>query len=262
MAPWRFLRRIDFLMNSNVTLDSVSGTQLAMLMACTRRTMPLSLAPAAAGVSVQPFEANFMIDRALMDMLRSKDSMLKTDVGVSNLQARIQMGALSDMFTGAGVATYQEAADPNTKDTPKPYYYVKRNGILQTFAAAANQQQVKINTGNRLRMVSVQTLNSATSEPDATVLSRIRLKRAGDTRVDIDAALLRNAINRASYGFATPFTAHYVIDLANTGQLAGVRYSEWWPIPSSADTFLEVDLATAGILDIATIEGVDLARAA
>jgi len=172
------------------------------------------------------------------------------------------------MFTGAGVASYtnvsatvsvsdyQEARD-GKGNTPTPNWYVKRSGILAPFAAAGNGLQVKLNTGNRLRAISIQTLNSATSEPDATVLSRLRVKRAGDTRVDIDANVLRNVINRSAYGFTTPFGAHYIVDLANNGQL-GVKYSEFWPIPSSADTFLEVDLATAGILDIATLEGVDL----
>jgi hypothetical protein len=37
-----------------------------------------------------------------------------------------------------------------------------------------------------------------------------------------------------------------------------VRYSEFWPIPSSADTFLLVDTSGPCVLEISTIEGVDL----
>lgn len=262
-----YLRRADWVINSNVTLDSVSGSQVTQCYV-TRRQRPVNTNPAAATISAQSFEATFILDRALMDMVRSKDSMLKTDVGVSNNQLRLQFGALADMFTGtptinygAGVTAtvsvtdYQEARDGNG-DTPSPLWYVKRNGFQQAISAAGQQQQVKLSTGNRLRLVSIRVLDAVTREPNIALLSRLRLVRAGDTRVDmVTTDFLR--LNQAQYGL-TPMTGQVVIDMANSGQLAGTRYSEFWPIPSSADTFLLVDTTAACILDMVTIEGVDL----
>lgn len=263
-----YLRRVDWVINSNVTLDSLSGSQVTQLMGLTRRQLPTNLNPAGFGISAQPFEATFILDRALMDMVRPKDSMLKTDVGVSNNQLRIQMGALTDMFTGtptityaAGVTVtvfvvdYQEMRDADG-NTPSPSWYVKRNGLQQAFSAAGNGQQLKLNTGNRLRAVSVRVLDATTREPNSALMTRVRLQRAGDTRVDM---LVNDLIreNQAQYGVAL-MTGQVVIDLANPGYLSGVRYSEFWPIPSSADTFLLIDTSAAALLDVATLEGVDL----
>lgn len=261
-----FLRRVDWVLNSNVTLDSVSGSQLTQCY-ITRRTVPTNLNPAGFGISVQPFEATWILDRALMDMVRPKDSMLKTDVGVSNNQLRIQFGALTDMLTGAPTATYtavtatvwvvdyQENRDADG-NTPQALWYVKRNGLQQAFSAAGNGQQVKVSTGNRLRFISIRVLDGTTREPNLALLSRVRLSRAGDTRVDMLVNdLLRS--NQSAYGVAL-MTGQVVIDMSNNGQLAGVRYSEFWPIPSSADTYLLCDTTASVILDIATVEGVDM----
>lgn len=267
LAPYQFLRRADWVLNSNVTLDSVSGPQLFQLYV-TRRAYPTSTTPAF-GVGATTFEATYILDRALMDMMRPKDSMLKTDVGVSNNQLRLQLGLLADMFTGAGVSTYtnvtcttsvidyQEARD-QSGNTPSPLFYPKRNGQRVALSAAGTGQQIKLNTGNRLRIVSLRVLNATTGEPDATLLTRIRIVRAGDTRVDMPVTDLAR-MNTAAYGVALA-AGQVVVDFANTGQL-GVRYSEYWPIPSSADTYLLVDTTAACILDIATLEGVDLVSA-
>lgn len=266
IAAYQFLRRADWVLNSNVTLDSVSGPQLFQLY-CTRRTYPASTTPAF-GVGATTFEATYILDRAIMDMIRPKDSMLKTDVGVSNNQLRLQLGLLGDMFTGAGVSTYtnvtcttsvidyQERIEDG--NTPQPLWYPKRNGQRVSLPNTGTGQQVKINTGNRLRILSVRVLDATTGEPNIALLSRLRVVRAGDTRVDISVSDL-SRLNAATYGVALA-TGQVVVDFANTGQL-GVRYSEFWPIPSSADTYLLADTTGACILEIATLEGVDLVAA-
>lgn len=265
IAPYLYLKRADWVLNSNVTLDSVSGAQIAQTYV-TRRAAPATTVPTAA-LGAQSFEATFILDRALMDMMRPKDSLLKTDVGVSNNQLRLQLGALSDMFgAGAGAATYtsvtcsvtvvdyQEARDASG-NTPAPVYYVKRNGLRLALPAAGSGQQIKLNTGNRLRMVSMRVLDGTTFEPNLALVSRLRLQRAGDTRVDIALTdLLR--LNGAAYGNSL-LPGQVVVDFANIGAL-GVRYSEFWPIPSSADTFILLDTTASAVIEIATIEGVDL----
>lgn len=275
-------RRIDWVLNSNVTLDSISGPQAVQLMRLTRRNGPQGN-NGAAGVGATSFESVIILDRALMDMVRSKDSMLKTDVGVSNNQLRIQMGALADMYTGAGTAAYtavnlevlvvdyQERID-DSGNTPAPLWYVKRNGIFSPTLAAGNGQQIRINTGNRLRIFSFRALDGTTREPNtstavgatgpAAFCSRIRIQRAGDTRVDmplnLGLRLLQAAIGPSNNGTGVPANGQAWVDFANNGQLAGMRYSEFWPIPSSADTYALVDIVASTILEIATLEGVDL----
>jgi hypothetical protein len=135
-------------------------------------------------------------------------------------------------------------------------WYVKRNGFQQSISAAGNQQQIKLSTGNRLRYITMRVLDATTREPNAALLTRVRVVRAGDTRVDMLVNDLFR-LNQANYGLA-PMTGQVVIDLAYMGAISGVRYSEYWPIPSSADTFLLVDTSAACILDIMTLEGVDL----
>ena len=270
IAAYRFLKRADFVLNSNVTLDSVSGPQLAQLYV-TRRTYPPVTNPA--GVAIAggySFDAVFIFDRAIMDMMRPKDSMLKTDVGVANLQLRLQFGALSDLFTGAGTATYtavtysvsvgdyqeQKAADGST---PSPSFYAKRNGFTVPIAGASNGNLVKLNTGNRVRIVSLRVLDGVTFEPNIALVTRFGIKRAGDQRVDIPAAEL-NRLNVATYGAGAGalLAGQLLYDFANVGQLVGCRYSEFWPIPSSADTFAVIDTTGATLLEFATLEGVDL----
>lgn len=266
-AAYKFLKSGQWVLNSNVTMDSVSGIQLAQTYV-TRRNIPLLSNPAAATVGAQSFDVSFIFDRALMDMMRSKDSMLKTDTGVSNNQMRLQLGALSDMFGfGAGAATYTNVVCTTTildyqeqkganGDTPKPAFYIKRNGSTTTLASAGAGQQIKINTGNRLRSVSFIVRDATTGEPNPALISRVRIARAGDTRIDTLSTELQR-LNQAAYGQAL-LTGQFVWDFAYTGQLAGVRYSEFWPIPSSADTYLYLDVVGPCIIDMATIEGVDL----
>lgn len=273
IAAYRLLKRVDFVLNSNVTMDSVSGPQLAALYV-TRRSYPTLTNPTgfviAAGLT---FDASFILDRALMDMIRSKDSMLKTDTGISNLQLRVQLGALSDMFTGAGVATYTSCTlemsvidyqEERAKDgsTPSPKYYVKRNGFTQSISGVSQGNQIKLNTGNRLRVVSVRALDPTTFEPNIALITRFGIKRAGDQRVDVLVPTLAR-LNSATYGVGSGvlLTGQVVWDFANTGQLVGAMYSEFWPIPSSADTFLVIDTSAAVLLDIATLEGVDMPNA-
>lgn len=265
-AAYRYLRSAGWQINSNVTLDSVSGMQLAQHY-ITNRNLPLRVDPAGFGVSSQPFEATFVFDRAIQDMVRPKDSYLQTDFGMSNNQIRLQFGAISDMFTGAGVAApvgvtasvsvidYQEAqADDGS--TPMPGWYAKRNGSITVIAGAGNGQQIKVSTGNRLRYLSLRCLDPVTQEPNLALLSRVKLSRAGDTRVDMSVLdLLR--MNQKNYGSAL-MTGQVVIDLAYMGGVNGVRYSEFWPIPASADTFLYIDTTAACIIEATTLEGVDV----
>lgn len=268
-GAYHYLRNAQWMLNSNVTLDSRSGTQIA-LGYFTRRMIPGMSAPATAAAPTT-FEATFFLDRCVQDMKRPKDSYLKTDVGVSNNQLRLQFGALADMFqAGAGAATYTSVTasvyvqdyqeDRDAKgDTPMPLFLSKWTGQRVSLPNAGALQQVRLNTGNRLRAIGLIALNSTSLEPSSAVLTRVAVRRAGDQRVAMNAGDLRT-MNASQYG-AAQFGGTYIIDFANPGSGMGALYSEFWPIPSSADTYLELDTATAGAFDLVTVEGVDLVRA-
>jgi hypothetical protein len=269
LAPYYMVRRADWVINSNATMDSISGPQAYQLQAVTRRNLPVSISPAVA-VGPTSFRMTIFLDRALMDMGRPKDSLQKTDAGMSNNQIKLQLGALANMFIGAGAATYTavtvkahvidyQCARDSNGETYDPLYYIKRNGFNLSVQGAGNGQQFRVNTGNRLRLLSLRVLDATTLEPNSALCTRLKLSRAGDTRVDVDAAEL-GFLNAGAYGGQLA-SGQFVIDIANVGQVSGIRYSEFWPIPSAADTNLFVDTTAPCILECATIEGVDVPKA-
>jgi hypothetical protein len=268
LAPLQLLRRIDWLVNGNVTLDSISG--LMAYVNPFRRSLTTLTPPASAAVGAKTIDGVVFLDRAMMDGARAKDSLLKTDFGVTTNQLRIQMGNLSDLFTGAGVSTYtsiqvevwvcdyQEARD-KAGNTPSPLYYLKRSQQDYAISATNANFQIRLSTGNRLRAIVARVADAGVGVASlAGVINSVRLARGGDTRVDSPAIMLRYA-NQASYGLALP-NGSFVVDLAADGQLNGARYSEFWPIPSTADTYLTLDVVTAAnrVLQLYTLEGVDL----
>lgn len=268
LAPTQLFRRIDWLVNGNVTLDSISG--LMAYINPFRRQLTTLTPPASAAVGAKTIDGVVFLDRAMLDGARAKDSLLKTDFGVTTNQLRIQMGALSDMFTGAGVSTYtainvevwvcdyQEARDKDG-NTPSPLYYLKRSQQDYSLTASNANFQIRLSTGNRLRAIVARVADSGVGVTSlAGVINSVRLTRGGDTRVDAPA-IVQRYLNQAAYGIALP-NGVFIVDLANEGQLNGARYSEFWPIPSTADTYLTLDAVGAAgrNLSLYTLEGVDL----
>ncbi|MGH8678162.1 MAG: hypothetical protein ACREUQ_07420 [Burkholderiales bacterium] len=268
LAPTQLVRRIDWVVNGSVTLDSLSG--LMAYINPFRRGLPTLTPPVSAAVGAKTIDGAFFLDRAQMDGARAKDSLLKTDFGVTTNQLRIQMGSLNDLFTGAGASTYtavnvevwvcdyQEARDKNG-NTPSPLYYLKRSAQDYSLTATNANFQIRLSTGNRLRAIVARVSDSGVGVATlAGVINNVRLSRGGDTRVDCPAVLQR-FMNQTAYGIALP-NGCFVVDLANEGQLNGARYSEFWPIPSTADTYLTLDVtgAASRALQIYTLEGVDL----
>jgi hypothetical protein len=268
LAPTQLFRRIDWVVNGNVTLDSLTG--LMAYINPFRRQLTTLTPPSAATVGARTVDGVVFLDRAMLDGARFKDSLLKTDYGVTTNQLRVQMGNLSDMFTGAGTAVYtslnvevwvcdyQEARDPQG-NTPSPLYYLKRSQQDYSLATSNANFQIRLSTGNRLRAIVARVADSGVGVTSLSgVINNVRLARGGDTRVDTPA-IIQRYMNQTAYGIALP-NGVFVVDLANEGQLNGARYSEFWPIPSTADTYLTLDVTGAAgrNLQLYTLEGVDL----
>lgn len=268
LAPLHLFRRLDWVLNGNITLDSVSGIGAYLTQSLTRRRLTAITPPASAAVGAKSIDAIVYLDRVLLDMFRPKDSVLKTDEGVTQNQLRVQMGALADMFTGAGAATYtsltatvlvqdyQEAPNQSGR-TPDPLYYIKRSEQIVNFPNTGNGQLVRISTGNRLRaLIMRQEISGDGSNGN---VSAMRLVRGGDTRVSSDVPILQ-AFNQYQFGGDVVPAGVVALDLGNPG-MPDARYSEFWPLPSNADVQLQCDIATANTaLRIVQLEGVDLAR--
>jgi hypothetical protein len=287
-AAAKYVRRVDWVLNGNITLDSISGYG-AWLLDSFQRKRICPITDPTVGVGTPAFRAVIPLWRVDPGFTRPKDSVLKTDENVTSNQLRIQLGALSDMFVvGTGVANYsavtvtlsvyvidyQEAVDKSGR-TPIPLYYWKKTEQILNLNATGNGLPFRVNTGNRLRGFILLPQDSTNAEPSTAVLTRVRLQRSGDTRVDLTSESyqvqsLISIIQTASSPNA-PAAGDIVanptdstgmapiwIDLANPTGAFVARYSECWPVPSNADVQLLLDVATVGTARLLTIEGVDL----
>ena len=280
-AAAKYVRRVDWVLNGNITLDSISGYGAYLADSYIRKCPSPNTNPASFNVSTPSFRSVIPLNRVDPGFVRPKDSVLKTDENVTTNQLRVQLGNLSDMFVGAGVVTYvgatvtmevfvqdyQEAQDANGR-TPIPLYYWKKTEQLLSIASIGNSIPFRINTGNRLRGILLMPQDSVNSEPSTGVVSRLRIQRSGDTRVDLSQACfqvltLLSTINEASdIGSSSDedstATSAIWLDFANPVTGMNAKYSECWPVPSNSDVQLLVDTLALGSVRMITIEGVDL----
>jgi len=270
LAPSHYLRRVDWRLNGNITLDALSGVGAYLASGITSRNIDGLTAPASAGTGAKTIRGIWRLPRIFQDMFRPKDSVLKTDENVTTNQLVIQWGQLADFFTGAGTATYtaltmyvmirdyQEEAD-NKGFTPRPLYYWKRSEQILAFAATGNNQPFRVNTGNRLRLLLCRF--ETAGEGADNIITGARILRSGDTRMDLPQPVWQEESRLSGFNFIgamSGFPGIYVADFGNPGMM-GARYSECWPVPSNADVQMLFDVATASTaVRIVTIEGVDL----
>jgi hypothetical protein len=275
-AAAKYVNRVDWVLNGNITLDSITGYGAFLIDKFFGHGLTPNTNPASFNVSTPNFRAVIPLHRIAHDFTRPKDSVLKTDENVTTNQLRVQLGALSNLFVGAGtanyagatvnfhvyVADYQEAPDANGR-TPVPLYYWKRTEQLLSIASIGTGIPFRVNTGNRLRGLILMPQDSVNSEPSTGVLSRARIVRSGDMRVDLDLPGFQPVTtyaNPTAYQTSdSTLQAPMVLDFANPLGLTKVsRYSECWPVPSNADVQLQVDSAALGTIRMLTVEGVDL----
>lgn len=278
----KYVTRIDWVLNGNITLDSMTGfgyyiADLAFGHGETPIVNPTNTTGA------QTFTAVIPLFRVLADMARPKDSVLKTDSNVTTNQLRVQLGQLVSMYYGGTpaatytsvsinvyVVDYQETPDANG-NTPIPLYYWKRTEQLLSTQSTGTGLPFRINTGNRLRGLVLVPQDNTNSEPVSygTNITRVRVVRSGDTRIDLDtagfAAISSYANPSSGIGAQSDATTGFgalgatVIDFANSASLfKTTKYSECWPVPSNSDVQLQLDVATIGSVRMITVEGVDL----
>jgi hypothetical protein len=272
LAPLHLFKRIDWVLNGNITLHSASGIGTYLANGLLNRAYPKLVPPAGAGTGAQTIGATIFLDRISPDMVRPKDAVLKTDEGVTQNQLRVTMGAIGDFYTGSGTSAYttvtvttytqdyQEAPD-QTGRTPDPLYYLKFSEQQVVYSATGTNQITRISTGNRLRALAIR--QEISGDGSDSNISFVRLIRGGDTRISVPVNVLQslNEVAQLAAPSIRPAGAYY-LDLGNPGMWAA-RYSEMWPLPSNADVQMISDVAVAPVtLRIMQIEGIDLQRAA
>jgi len=280
-AASKYVTRIDWVLNGNITLDSMTGFGYVTADMVFGHGATSGIVPASAGTGAQTFTAIIPMFRVLADMARPKDSVLKTGANVTTNQLRIQLGALANMYVGAGgtntytsislnvyVIDYQETPDANG-NTPVPLYYWKRTEQLLATPNTGTGLPFRVNTGNRLRGLALIPQDNVNSEPVAygTGVTRVRIVRSGDTRIDLDnpGYSAFSEYSNASSGIGNAIISGVggigviVVDFANSSSLYRTsKYSECWPVPSNSDVQLQLDVAAAGSVRMITVEGVDL----
>jgi hypothetical protein len=277
-AANKYVTRVDHVLNGNITLDAMTGYGYGVFDKWIQHGETPIVNPTTFNTGANSFQSVIPVSRVLSDMARPKDAVLKTDASVTLNQLRIQFGTLAGMFVGAPTVAYtsvsfsvysidyQETPDANG-NTPVPLYYWKKTEQLLSLQSTGTGLPFRVNTGNRLRALILVPQDNVNSEPTVpgTQISRVRVVRSGDTRVDLDTpgfSVFSTYSNPASgIGAQNDVggTEPIVIDFANhLGLFRTTKYSELWPVPSNSDVQLQLDVAAIGTARLITLEGVDL----
>lgn len=260
LAPNQLIKRIEIVADGKNTIASVPFWYLTR---CAKRAqMGLLVPPTAASIAAYSVEAVGVLDQALIDGVRPKDSNLRTS-GMSLLQLRITTGAMTDLFTGSPVGTMTtfgldvftselvELPDPKTGQVTQPLYIQKRAYQDIALPASNANQQVILPVGNALRGVTI--LATVNGEPSNAVLNNIQLVSGVDVRVNMPAADLQrmNAVDYDAVGILSGTTGAasstqmptglYEVDMMKNG-LANVKVTDAWDLTGASEAKLILDV--------------------
>jgi len=255
VSIFNFLRRVELIANGSTVLENLNGFALAYIMAASRSFSPRQAGyeqqlPATA-VGSTSFTFAIPLDRLMPDMLRPKDTNLATR-DLSTLQLRLTFGAIDDMYTGAGVATFtngsarvsqvamQEYPDPRTGKITAPSFLLRRTQQDVSIPSANPSLQVKLPIGNILRRVWLFSVSSG--DLSDALLNQLSLSRGSDFRVRAAASEIRS-YNAGLWNFSQ--VGIHAIDFARSGQRIG-KVTDCWPLAGAADAFATLDVSAAG----------------
>lgn len=259
LAPTHLIKRIELIADGKNTIASIPGWSLCKSQK--RSQFGYMLPPTAASIAAYAVEFNGVLDQALIDGIRPKDSNLRT-AGMSLLQLRITTGACVDLFTGAPAGTMTAfALDVGTVETielpddkgnlTKPLYLQKRSYQDIAIPASNANQQIVLPIGNALRGVDI--LCSINGEPSNLVLNNVQLASGVDVRVNLPAPLLQrmNSMDYEPIGVLSnstgvsssslPPTGFYAIDLIRNGN-SDVKVTDAWDLSKASEAKLVMDV--------------------
>jgi hypothetical protein len=222
-APTQIAKFVSLKANGTDLLDGLPGV-IAHRCGVFRRGQLAPLTPPAGfGVANHTFEANLVLDRAVIDGMRPKDGNFPSR-GLSTFQLELQMGACGDLFTGAGVGTITggtvEIYVVQTQEMvvggkiSLPRVVTKRTHIDIPFPATNANYQQRLNTGNLLRGLIFRATNAG--EPSNAVLNNVKIQQGNTVIIDLPYAALR-AQNAADYDVTTIPTGIAIVDFMSAG---------------------------------------------
>lgn len=258
-APTQLIKRIELVADGKNTIASVPMWDLVKNFG--RGQTGIMTPPTAASAAAYNVEAVGILDQALIDGIRPKDSNLRT-AGMSLLQLRITTGACVDLFTGSpagsmttftlNVATVETVELPDAQgNITSPLYLQKRSYQDIALPASNANQQIILPIGNALR--GVKLLATINGEPSNAVINNIQLASGVDVRFNLPADMVQrmNATDYDPVGMLTNTTSPasssmldtglYVVDLMANGQ-QDVAVSNAWDLTKASEAKLILDV--------------------
>ncbi len=226
-APLQLLKFISLKANGTDLLDGLPGTMAHRLGAFRRGQLAPLTPPGAATVSTQAFAGVVMLDRCVIDGIRSKDGNFPTR-GLSSFQLEIQFGAATDLFTGSPTGTIAAGATVEvfviqSKEEPidgkftLPKVVSKRTHLDLAFASTNTNFIQRLNTGNILRGLVIRAAGASTAgEPSNTGLNNVKIVQGNEVLLDLTAAALQ-AMNAQDYEISSIPTGYYFVDFMGMG---------------------------------------------
>lgn len=259
LAPTQLIKRVELIADGKNTIASVPGWSLVKNFG--RDQFGLMTPPTGFAIAAYNVEFFGVLDQALIDGIRPKDSNLRTS-GMSLLQLRITTGALTDMFTGApagsmttfslNVGTVETIELPDAKgEVTSPLYLQKRSYQDIAIPATNANQQVVLPIGNALR--GVLLLATVNGEPSNAVLNNLQLASGVDVRVNMPASMMQrlNSTDYSPNGILSNIglvadssllpTGFYFIDLMGNGPHA-VAVTNAWDLSKASEAKMVLDV--------------------
>lgn len=267
-APCQLLPRVELIADGRNTICSIPFALLNLANPFRRGgQLPTRTPPSAASAATYAVEASGILDQALIDGVRPKDTNLRTS-GMQLLQLRVTVGAAQDMFVvGAGASSLSsmtlqvwtseliEVAEAGEVLTT-PIALIKRSYQDIAFTASNANMEIPLPVGNSMRGVILRAEGSATAgEPSNAVINNVILRSGVDVRLNLPAPVLRE-LNRQSYSPGAQAVGVYVADLMHMGAQGGVRLTEGWDLSRASEAKLVLDVtgATNTKVQVCTIE--------
>lgn len=252
---WGLIRRVEFILNGQTVVEMAGGYELAAICLGLGRNLPRTsadnISTPVVGVAATAFNVALPIDRAMLDMVRPKDTNLATR-DLSTCQIRVTIGQFSDVFTGAGTSAFvtttlrlsaeslQEYPDKAGQITVPPYL-LKRVQQDVPIVASNTNLMVKLPIGNIMRRVNF--FQRTSGDLTAALINSVQLVRGSDIRYNRQAAEM--AADMATLAGGNRFTGHTCADFARRGSRLG-KVNDCWPLSGAADTYAILDVTTSG----------------
>jgi phage baseplate assembly protein gpV len=273
-SVYGLVRRIELIANGQTVLEQIGGFEMQYINGAYRRNNPASqiltttnggvvLPSVAIGVTTAAF--SIPVDRAMFDMARPKDTNLASR-DLATIQLRVTLGALTDVFTGAGVATITPATSfirldsSSVQEYPSaegkmtvPPFLLKRTSQDVPINASNPNLQVRLPVGNIMRAVHV--VQRTTGDLTASLLNNLQIVRGSDVRFNLPYLSIarQTALQTSGANFiVTPGFFGASIDFARRGQRLG-KVTDCWNLAGAADVYLNMDVTATGTGPIVTV---------